>query len=324
MFSDSVVILAFFLQAIAYFFIVKSFFETFSFLKWKRHTNDETQILLERKTYLISSLMQMALLLQMVSFIVFFTLLNHIFPPQIKGAMCGAGVVSVGAHGENLLSLKLLSPLFFAILFVINFFDLKIANMPFTPQKFIWLVPLTFLSSLDLFWTFSFIDSLTPNLVTNCCSAQTFALVVAENGNANQQIYTQISLLMYGFSAFGLIFLPFLKNKFTWFSALLTILFIASSVFSLKYFFVSFIYNLPAHYCLFDLFLAENNYLGYFIFGAYYFLFFFALKKLIYTFSEKYFAQKEQQFFSYKGFILYYFALIAALSPIYFWLFWQG
>ena len=88
--------------------------------KWDMRSGSDTQLNLERRTYLISSLMAYALAFQLASFFLFiYTADNlHTF---FTGAMCAAGSLNANRWGYPTIILKIINFLLAGVWLIVNF-----------------------------------------------------------------------------------------------------------------------------------------------------------------------------------------------------------
>ncbi len=242
---------------------------------WQTTSNSEGQISLERSSYLIGAIVQFGLLFQVILLLMFLNTVNIHLTGQIEGAMCAIGVLGANDYGYPLLYLKLISLLSYALYLIFNYFDQREPEYPLTPIKFWFIFPAFALMSLDLFWTFRFFSLIEPNIIATCCSvsflsesSSPFALYQTAN---HLPIYlwawSGLFLLMAVMSFFWL--KPFARLGFWYLQSVLGIVYVVLSVFLLKNFFVKYIYGLPSHNCLFDIFWAKYYYIGFVLYGSY-------------------------------------------------------
>ena len=97
-----------------------------------------------------------------------------------------------------------------------------------------------------------------------------------------------------------------------------------TGIYTLKYFFVKYIYGLPSHNCLFDIFFPKYYYVGYATYTAYFTLLFALFLPVIFT-SVKSKLKTSHQNSLWKINLLGLIALwIAFILPITYWFFWKG
>jgi len=291
---------------------------------WQPENNTTLQLTLERKAYLVSSVVGIAVVFQLLSLIMFVVTVNEHLPSLIKGAMCATGTLSLNPWGYPLLFLKVAGVLVYLFYLALHYFDEQEPGFPLTPQKYWWVFPSVAVAVADLVMMFFYFGSISPDIIATCCSVS-FNLV---NTRAEQALsISQLSgVWFWGFWAasflLSLSFWAFRKRPILTF--LMGGLFVAFAVLSLKTFFVKYIYGLPSHLCLFDLFLAQHHYVGYLIFGGYYLLlggllFLSLLQAAAPRLSADHKAIRKRLWLA-----VYLGALIAWAVPVMYWWAWSG
>ena len=140
------------------------------FRGWDYNSTEEKQFLLEKKTYLVSTVMNFTLLTQILILFLFVTAADEL-ANVLPGAMCAVGTLSSNSYGFLLLDLKIVT--FFACFFwlMINYLDNQIESYPLVRKKYLGLMliyPLAVSESL-LFFMFAF--NLDPSVITSCCGS---------------------------------------------------------------------------------------------------------------------------------------------------------
>jgi hypothetical protein len=292
--------------------------------KWSSDPSD-LQLDLERKSYLTDFVIQLNLFFQVLLFFVFFQLINAYLPQIISGAMCAEGVLNLNRFGYPSFYIKLLQILFIPILLIINKLDLKSPQPLFTPRKYYLFLVGLILMLVDFWFTFSFLAAIQPNIITTCCSLSFLNNQIDNHSVSISQYLVEIA--QYAFMSLGFLLVIFNLRFFSQRSILLytilAILFIISGLYSLKYFFIKFIYGLPNHYCLYDLFLAKNLYLGYGLFLAYFLFYYNLLELFLAKLSESKIQLTHSYFHQFAPYNLIL-TLIIWLVPLIYYFTWQG
>lgn len=235
---------------------------------WSPGSGSELQIIVERKTYLISAVIKYVLIFQVVSLLLFLITVNNHLPGLIKGAMCASGTLMVNRFGYPLLYLKITAVLLYGVFLFINYVDNSEPEYPLTPLKF-WLVPLIFILILsDVLLQFNYFGAIEPDIIATCCSIS-FSLSTRRTESYLQEgQWIEVALPVFYLISFLLVLSLLLKKRQNLLSLLLILFFIPVSLYVLKYHFVKFIYALPTHNCLFDIFWKNYYYIGYLLFGT--------------------------------------------------------
>lgn len=251
-----------FLLTIALFISIRTIY------RWEPDSSSELQINLERQTYLTSTVIRYVLIFQIISLFVFIFTVNNHLPGLIRGAMCASGTLTVNSYGYPLLYVKISAIPLYAIYLFMDYLDQSEAQYPITPQKF-WLVfPVFILLLTDFIFTLLYFGHIDPQVIATCCSISFSATPSWNDSILSGGQWIGISLILFYVMAACLIVGLFLIKKYPVINLILTFLFIPVSVYSLKYHFVKFIYELPTHNCLFDIFWAQYYYIGYLLFGS--------------------------------------------------------
>ena len=236
--------------------------------KWAPDSASELQINLERRTYLTSTLIRYVLIFQIVSLFVFLFTVNNHLPGLIRGAMCASGTLMVNPYGYLLLYIKIFAIPFYAIYIFMDYLDHSEAEYPLTPSKFWFVAPLFIILLLDSIITLLYFANIDPQVIATCCSISFTASSSWNDSALSGGQWIEIALsLFYLISVLLMLFL-FLMKKYPIINLILGLLFIPLSVYSLKFHFVKFIYELPTHNCLFDIFWAQYYYIGFILFGV--------------------------------------------------------
>jgi len=246
---------------------IGSYFSVQIIRNWDQNSSSELQITLERKSYLISSILQYVLIFQIVSLVMFLMTVNNHFPNMIKGAMCATGSLDVNDYGYPVIYVKIFGIFLYTSFLFLNYLDLSEPEYPLTPVKFWLTFPILLILAADFFLMLLYFVNIEPDVIATCCS---ISFSVGSNVSIygiNAGRFIDISIIgFYAFFVILIILIVFnLKQKV--YVLLTGILFTFFAVYSLKYHFVKYIYGLPSHDCLFDIFWSQYYYIGYIIFG---------------------------------------------------------
>ncbi|MCS6822067.1 MAG: hypothetical protein NZ551_09365 [Microscillaceae bacterium] len=301
-----------------------SFFSLTLIQKWQITQSNETQLDLERKSYLIGAILQFVLLFQFLTFLLFLNTVNIHLPKAIKGAMCATGVIELNAWGYPTLWLKLTALFVYAIFLIFNYLDNQEPAYPLTPKKYFFVFPAFLLLTLDLFFSYQFFSKIEPDIIATCCSVKFVT--------STSQSYFQLTASpQYPYFALGVwlflgILLGFLSifNYLHLVKLLFSIVFIFFSVYVLKHFFVKYIYGLPSHNCLFDIFWAKYHYIGYVLFGLYAFVLLNSLFQWLIAILQNNLQTDYQKLAQKARFIQAIAFLLILLIPAMYWFTWKG
>ncbi|MFK5927485.1 MAG: hypothetical protein QM483_12705 [Desulfuromusa sp.] len=235
-------------------------------LRWDADSNSEGQLLLERKTWLVSTLLNYALGFQVFSAILFiFTAedIHHLF----IGAMCATGALNANLVGWLVLLIKGFLLFSAALWVVLNRLDQQTEDCPLTRPKYLALVLLTPLVALDLYLQWRYFNGLQPEVITSCCGS----LFSAEGESVASDLAgmpVKQAMLLF-FSIIGSYLVVLISCLIFKVAALRHLLFMTSvlmffvSIGAVVSFISLYIYQMPSHHCPFDMLQKNYNYIGY-------------------------------------------------------------
>jgi len=292
---------------------------------WNPKQSNPYQIYLEQKTYLLSAIVQMVLLFQIINLLMFLYAVNQHLPPLIKGAMCATGTLAVNDYGYASLYMKLGGIFLYGAFLMMNFWDNQMPNYPLTPRKYDLITPIFIWVIIDWVVMLLFFLNIEPNIIATCCSVN-----FSSSGNTHN-IFSQGTYLKEGLIAFASSFILLsLLWLWSWLKqvknliilSVFAVIYVLSAVYVLKFFFVKYIYGLPTHTCLFDIFWIDYYYIGYWIFLMYYLI---LLSVLFLRISTNFANKTNQNIIFQKPYIIGFFALQSSFWTVWaYWYFWQG
>jgi hypothetical protein len=138
--------------------------------RWNITSQAEEQYRLEKKVYLIITVVSIGFLLRFLMIPLWFLTL-HSMIISIPGAMCLVGVHNINTPYSYLASgLKLVLPALYGYWLILNLLDRQVATQPFMKQKLLLLVPLGIFILLETILDASFLFSVLPRQVSCCTS----------------------------------------------------------------------------------------------------------------------------------------------------------
>ncbi len=234
--------------------------------RWDRDSGSEEQLTLERRTWLVSALLNYAFAFQIGSAVLFVFTAEDIHPLFI-GAMCATGSLNANLVGWLVLLLKGLLLFIGALWLLFNSLDQSTEDTPLVRVKYRALLVIAPLVALDLYLQWSYFSGLQPEVITSCCgslfSSQGDSVVSELAGMPPRQA-------MGLFAVASLVYLGLLAACYRFRSAILRHLLFAATVIM---FFVSlggvvsfislYIYQMPSHHCPFDMLQGYYYFVGY-------------------------------------------------------------
>lgn len=237
---------------------------------WNPESASAGQLRLERQSYLVDTMVRSVLFFQVLSLVLFLFTVNTHFTQLIEGAMCATGTLTINDYGYPTLYLKAGSVFLYLSFLFIHYLDSREPELPLTPFKYIFIFPITVLVGVDLYLFIQYVRLIDPDIIATCCSVSVLLNERADGGFLNTGAYTGYSVVGFINLFFVVAYLLFFSKKRRFLLLLLTLLYVGVAVYSLKFFFVKYIYGLPSHTCLFDLFFAQHHFVGFALFGSYY------------------------------------------------------
>ncbi|MBR8464483.1 hypothetical protein KDD93_07895 [Campylobacter sp. faydin G-24] len=226
---------------------------------WNFGATTNLQYSLEKRNYLVNTILFFTVVCKMVLFIFFAVVLNEL-ANIVPGAMCSAGVVGANKYGNMLLLLKILLIFGLGLWLIINKLDLKAINFPFLKRKYIIFTALFAFILVEFVLELLFFTNIPLKVPVFCCSV-VFQAPKLPFG------YTQAMLASFFYMILVVILvLNFLKQTMSSFALNLLFLFVA--YYAITYFFGLYVYEQPNHKCPYCMLLSNYYYIGYFIWGS--------------------------------------------------------
>jgi hypothetical protein len=231
-------------------------------LYYNRDATTPKQYKLEKRSYLIATVIRFLLLVKILLFF-FFVYTLDILSSYLPGAMCAAGVVNATSYGVALLFLKIILIYFFSFWLVVHKEDMQNENQPYIRFKFILYCIIYFLILIELVLEGLMFIGIDTQSVVDCCGAifsvnkSTYlSEILALPASVQVSIFYLLFFLMYLFFIIRNHFLFSITNLF----------FVIVSILSLISFFGTYIYEQPTHHCPFCMLQYDYNYIGYLLY----------------------------------------------------------
>lgn len=238
---------------------------TISF-RWDYVSSSASQLLLERRTYLISTLVNYGLAFQVASLILFIYTLDDIHRLFV-GAMCATGSLNANPVGWYALLSKIVVSFLAGFWIALNFIDQKVEEYPLVKLKYLLLLLLLPIVMADFFLQISYFLGLDPDIITSCCGS-----LFSSGGEGAMSSLSALPVLptMIAFYTFYALFagvvwlnLCFMSGLLRGLLALSSAAFLVLAVVSIISFISSYIYEMPTHHCPFDVVQKHYNFIGY-------------------------------------------------------------
>ncbi len=236
---------------------------------WDISSGSERQLELERKTYLVSTVISYVLGFQILSLFLFIYTADTISPLFI-GAMCAAGSLNVNGLGYPALVLKIVSFLLSGLWLIMNFTDNKAHDYPLIRTKY-WL--LLFIAPFLIAETIvegGYLLGLKPNIITSCCGTlfTADAETVASDILALPRALSETAFFISAPITMALGLYVYLKKKGAYPFSIASLIYFLVSIVALISFISIYFYELPTHHCPFCILQPEYGYVGYALYLA--------------------------------------------------------
>ena len=232
-------------------------------LRWNFESFSDAQYRLEKKSYLVITILSFIFVIKFL-LLPYFVFTIDSLNSLVKGAMCGAGVISANSYGLELLFIKLLVIFTLTLWLMINYYDLEAKNYPYFKIKYGLYIAIFLLVTYELWLDFNYFININTNQVVSCCSA-----LFGQLEGANPLPFgldTKMMLILF-YSIFITLVILIMSNQDI-LALIFTALFLYISYYAIIYFFGTYIYELPTHKCPFCMFQKEYYYIGYFVWGS--------------------------------------------------------
>ncbi len=236
---------------------------------WDLASGSERQLRLERRTYLVSTVLLYLLALTAAS-LFFFVYTAESLHTQFIGAMCAAGSLNAHPAGYPALMVKMASVLLCGMWLILNHTDNQAENYPLIRTKYKLLCVIAGTLALDAVLTVSYFGGLKADVITSCCGALFSAGAETLAGRIAALPPRPAAILFFATGLatlrMGLQFL-LTGRRGRVLGALSAVLFPVTLAAALSFISVYY-YELPTHHCPFCLLQPDYGYIGYPFYAA--------------------------------------------------------
>ena len=234
--------------------------------RWDIKSGSELQLGLERRTYLISTLVGYAFGFQILSLFLFVYIADDL-SRLFVGAMCAAGTLNADAYGYPALLLKMVNFVLAGAWLILNYVDNQGYDYPLIRKKYLLLLLITPVMLAESAVLILYFRGLNPDIITSCCSA-IFSPAASAPGEAGLLFGDgEFPLRLY----FGLLGATLMLGVYVYRSAgrgayplaVMSGLLFVLSIVALIAVFSLYFYELPTHHCPFCLLQGEYGHAGY-------------------------------------------------------------
>ena len=236
---------------------------------WNLRSGSEGQLDLERRTYLVSTLVANALVIQILSLFLFIFTADGLHT-QFVGAMCAAGSLAANGFGYPTLLMKLATCLLAGTWLVLHRADTQGYDYPLIRPKYALLLVLVPLVLAETWLLMRYLTGLKADVMTSCCGSLFGSGregLVAELAGLPPKVMQPVFWGTFAALLLAGGFLLRSRRGSALFSALSLAFFLVATT-SLISFFCLYIYELPTHHCPFCLLQREYGFVGYALYGT--------------------------------------------------------
>lgn len=237
---------------------------------WDITSGSERQLGLERRTYLISTLVTWCFAAVVVSLPLFIYNAEQM-ATQFTGAMCATGVLNAHPLGWPTLFLKILVFFAGATWLMLNRLDNQAPDYPLIRVKYWMLLGLLPIVGLETGIQFSYFLGLDPDVITSCCGSLFSAggLGVAATVSAMEPAWSLAALYSSGMTLLGM------GTWHGWYArhgrsglafSLFAVLAFVAAIVGIVSAVALYIYEHPQHHCPFCILKGGHGFMGYWLY----------------------------------------------------------
>ncbi len=238
-------------------------------VNWDMGSGSELQLQLERRTYLISTMVGYLLALQLVSLFLFIFTADSI-SSLLVGAMCAVGTLSANGFGYPALLLKVAVFLLAGLWLILNRADNQGYDYPLIRKKYLLLLFMTPVILAETVCQALFFLGLRPDIITSCCGS---LFSPEARGIATEMAGLPPLPTLAAFYASAAVTLAsgvyfYLKGRGCGLFASLNLVHLVVTVVAIISVVSLYIYRMPSHHCPFCILQREYLYVGYPLYAA--------------------------------------------------------
>lgn len=238
-------------------------------LRWDLSSGSELQVALERRTYLVSTILAYVLLFELASLFLFVFTADSM-APLFTGAMCAAGSLRASPYGYPALMLQTAGFAMASLWLVVNRADSLGYDYPLIRYKYGFLLVLTPVLLLEMGLRVAFFLDLKPDVITSCCGslfgARGRGLGSDLAGIPPKVAAVAFVALLAGVILAGLHF--WATGRGGWAVGVLALVLLPTGLGAVVAWLSPYVYELPTHHCPFCLLQREYDWVGYPFYGA--------------------------------------------------------
>ncbi len=231
---------------------------------WDLRSGASLQLELERRTFLVSTILRLVLFFEVVSLFLY-VYVSDSLAPLFTGAMCAAGTLHASPYGYPVLVLGLLNFVLASLWLVLNRLDNLAPDYPLVRVKYALLLGLAPLVLVEAGLRVAHFAGLHPEVITSCCGS----LFAAEGGGVAGELAglpggpAAAALFATAGGALAAALLFRATRRGAWLLAVLAAAAVPAGLAAVIAFVSPYVYELPTHHCPFCLLQREYRFVGY-------------------------------------------------------------
>jgi positive regulator of sigma E activity len=248
----------------SFFFLYATYHGIRIIRRWDIHSGSGVQLELERRTYLISTVLAYVFGFQLISLFLFIYTADSL-STLFTGAMCAVGTLNVNGFGHPVLMLKVLNFVLAGLWLIANYTDNRGYDYPLIKIKYTSLLALAPLFLIDTILQARYFLGLHPDVITSCCGSlfsfggrSALSDIAAFPPGPMKALF---SLAMSSTLIASAVF--YQRSKGAYLLSVLSATTFLIAIASMLSFIAPYIYELPTHHCPFCLLQKEYGYVGY-------------------------------------------------------------
>jgi hypothetical protein len=234
---------------------------------WNIQSGSERQLVLERRTYLLSTLLTFVFATQLVALLLFVFNADRM-SSMFVGAMCAVGTLNVNVFGFPALLAQIVVFFLAASWLVINHVDTRACDYPLVRVKYMLLLALLPLLLVAAVLQLRYFLGLKADVITSCCGSLFSAETPGVTGDAaaSPPLPTMIAFYAALTLAAGTSLFYRLRQRGAYFVALFSGVAFVVAMAGILSFISLYIYEHPHHHCPFCVLKPEYHYQGYWLY----------------------------------------------------------
>jgi hypothetical protein len=237
---------------------------------WDIESGSELQLVLERKTYLVSTILSYVFALQLLSLFMYVFTADNLHPLFV-GAMCAAGTLNLNDFGYPTLLLKMFNFILAGLWLILNYADNQGYDYPLIKKKYALLAVVAPLIVIEAALEFAYFLNLRADVITSCCGSM-FSSEQGEGLGSDMAALPPGPTMWFFYGAVAVTLVSglyyYLRGRGGYFYSFSSVVLFLTAIVSIISFISLYIYELPTHHCPFCIVMSEYDYIGYLLYVA--------------------------------------------------------